>query len=261
MISADENLDDVHRELAKVREELDLMDGLLRLKSRESQEVLVEDDGESNWLVSYADMMTLLFGFFVIISAFSTPDSAKMEVLKKETSESMGGKYVQPYEEMGKSLKKTLQNIQLDKEVSVIENADGVTITSKGTLFFDSGSAVLKERAALMMDEISNVLATQAKGFRIVVEGHTDDMPIVSREYPSNWELSSARASAVVRLLEGRGFPSKDLRPVGLAATESVAPNRDGSGKPIPANQAMNRRIVIRVRRQLPSRMTVPGGY
>ena len=96
----------------------------------------------------------------------------------------------------------------------------------------------------------------QAKGFRVTVEGHTDDSPIYSKSFPSNWELSSIRAGTVVRLLESKGLPRADLRPVGLADTEPVVPNRDGSGTPIPENQAANRRILIRIQKQLPKRLS-----
>lgn len=218
-----------------------------------------QDDGEGNWLVSYADMMTLLFGFFVMISAFSVPDAGKMEALKKETAESMGGKYTKPFEQISNSVQKTLADINLSKEVSVTETDEGVTIVSKGTLFFESGSTVMRPEAANLMDKISNVLAQQAKDFRIIVEGHTDDSPISTKELPSNWELSSIRAGAVIRLLEAKGIPRKNLRPMGLADIEPISPNRDAAGLPIPANQAENRRIVIRVQKQLPKRMSEPG--
>jgi chemotaxis protein MotB len=214
-----------------------------------------EEDGESNWLVAYADLMTLLFGFFVILSAFSTPNAEKIEQLKKQTSEAMGGKYVKPYEELSTGLQKTLKEINLEKEVSMIETEEGVTLTSRGALFFDSGSAALKPIAQNLMEKVSDVLAVEAQGFRIVVEGHTDNIPIFSRDFPSNWELSAARASTVVRLLESKGLPRANLRPVGLADTEPIAPNVDETGNSIPENQAKNRRIVVKILKQLPKRL------
>lgn len=218
------------------------------------ERVVTNDDGEGNWLVSYADMMTLLFGFFVIMTAFSTPDANKMERLKKQTAEAMGGKYTRPYETLTGSLKALLKDINLEKEVAITESEEGVTIISKGTLFFDSGLAELRPEAAVMMERIGGVLAVQAKEFRILVEGHTDDTPVTSGRFPSNWELSSNRASAVVRMLESKGISKNNLRPVGLADIQPVSPNRDASGQPIVANQAENRRIVIRVQKQLPPR-------
>jgi chemotaxis protein MotB len=105
------------------------------------------------------------------------------------------------------------------------------------------------------MEKVSDVLAEEAQGFRIVVEGHTDNIPIYSRDFPSNWELSAARASTVVRLLESKGLPRTNLRPVGLAETEPISPNTDEQGASIPENQAKNRRIVVKILKQLPKRL------
>ena len=224
-----------------------------RVKVKEHS--VVHDDGEGNWLVSYADMMTLLFGFFVILSAFSTPDAGKMEKLKQETSKTMGVKYQNPYQEMTKALADILSESKLSDDVAISETDEGVTIVSKGTLFFDSGSTTLKPKAEELMAKVIDVLVKKAAKFKVTVEGHTDDSPMKSTTIPSNWELSSARASTVVRLFEEKGFPHDRLRPVGLADIEPVAANRDPQGKAIPDNQAQNRRIVIRVLRELPKRI------
>ena len=147
-----------------------------------------------------------------------------------------------------------MKEIKLDGEVSVVETDDGVKITSKGKLFFDSGSAELRDEARLLMDNLSALLVKQAQGFRIIVEGHTDDVPINTAMFPSNWQLSSARAGTIVQLLESKGFRREDLRPLGLADTEALVPNRTPSGESIPANQAENRRIVIRLQKNMLSR-------
>ncbi|OFZ18352.1 MAG: hypothetical protein A2X94_12430 [Bdellovibrionales bacterium GWB1_55_8] len=222
---------------------------------RVKERIVQHDDGEGNWLVSYADLMTLLFGLFVMITAFSTPDTKKMEKLKQETAKSMGGEYTRPYEELAQDMKNILADFKLDKEVTIEQTDEGITLISKGTLFFDSGSTDLKPRARELMEKVAEILTQKARGFRVIVEGHTDDVPIVSRMYPSNWDLSSSRASTVVRLLEWKGFPHADMRPVGLADTEPLVPNRDPAGVSLIDNQAQNRRIVVRVQKQLPQRM------
>lgn len=208
------------------------------------------DDGEGNWLVSYADLMTLLFGFFVILSAMSTPDPDKIEAMKKATSEQMGGEYSIPFEDVGNDIKKILEDINLEKDVIVIQNEKGVTIQSKGTLFFASGSSSLLPKAENLVSSIASVLVQSGQGYRIVVEGHTDDVPIRSRLFPSNWELSASRASTVVRLLENRGFERQNLSPIGFADTQPLVPNVDPQGVGIAKNRAENRRIVIRVQKQ-----------
>jgi chemotaxis protein MotB len=83
--------------------------------------------------------------------------------------------------------------------------------------------------------------------YMITVEGHTDDMPIGTGQFPSNWELSTARASAVVRYLINNGIPAAKLRAVGYAQVMPKVPNRDVTGRPIPENQAQNRRVVIKL--------------
>ena len=199
------------------------------------------DDGEGNWLISYADMMTLLFGFFVMLSAFSTPNAEKVEQLKRATSESMGGKYTRPFTDLSQNISTVLEQISLDRDVNVRETEDGVRLSIKGTLFFDAGTAELRPEALNLLNRLAEILKTKAKGFRIVVEGHTDDTPIASKLFPSNWELSSARA--------GSGFDGRLLRPLGLADKDPLFPNRDQAGIAIPANQAENRRIVIRIQK------------
>jgi len=81
--------------------------------------------------------------------------------------------------------------------------------------------------------------------YSVAVEGHTDDIPISSDEYPSNWELSTARASRVVRYLINKGVPSDKLFASGYADTKARVPNLDEFGRPIAENRAENRRVEI----------------
>jgi chemotaxis protein MotB len=219
-----------------------------RIRTREK--IIEHDDGEGNWLVSYADMMTLLVGFFVMITAFSTPDPQKIEKLREATSEAMGGEYVKPLQELTAGLKRVLQEAEIENAVSVENTGDGAVLSVKGTLFFDSGSAEIKADAMSVVQKLASVLTREAEGFRIVVEGHTDDSPIATAKFPSNWELSSARAGTVVRLFEQSGVPHRDLKPVGLSDTVPLMPNRTPAGEPILENQARNRRIVIRIQKR-----------
>jgi chemotaxis protein MotB len=200
-------------------------------------------------------MMTLLFGFFVMVSAFSTPDAEKIEKLKKATVEYLDAPYVEPTEGLAESLQQVLQDYKLEDDVRIVATEEGLTMSSRGTIFFDSGSAELKPIAQDLLERVGDVLVEMARGFKVFVEGHTDDAPINTARYPSNWELSAARASVVVRLLEARGFPHRQLRPIGFADVEPALPNYDSKGRPIEENRARNRRIVIRLQKMLPRRM------
>jgi chemotaxis protein MotB len=110
------------------------------------------------------------------------------------------------------------------------------------------GSAKFSPEALPMLEMLAGQILPLAKAEIVVsVEGHTDDSPVNSELYPSNWELSSARAANVVRFLIDKKFPPQKLRAVGLAATKPKAPNRDAAGTPILANQDLNRRVVVRM--------------
>ncbi len=86
-----------------------------------------------------------------------------------------------------------------------------------------------------------------ADAVRIAIEGHTDDNPVANTRFASNWELSAARATNVVRLFGDAQVPLHRMRAVAFADTQPKVANRDAAGQPVPANQAQNRRIIIRV--------------
>jgi chemotaxis protein MotB len=114
--------------------------------------------------------------------------------------------------------------------------------------FFGPGSATLSASGAeLLRDVAARVNAPALADYKITVEGHTDDRPIRSSQFPSNWELSTARAAAVVHFLLNAGVPATRLRAAGYADTFPLVPNHDVNGQPIPENQARNRRVVIRL--------------
>jgi flagellar motor protein MotB len=114
--------------------------------------------------------------------------------------------------------------------------------------FFDSGSATLRRDGEVILSGVAAELKLEMfRDYRITVEGHTDDSPINTARFPSNWELSSARAAAVVRFFLEQGIPAGKLRAAGYADTFPKLPNRDANGSPILENQAQNRRVVIRL--------------
>jgi chemotaxis protein MotB len=114
--------------------------------------------------------------------------------------------------------------------------------------FFETGSADLSVGGIALIARIIAVLSNLTEyEYHIDVEGHTDDLPIESLRFRSNWELSAARAATIVRNLVSSGFPPDRLKASGFADTRSIAPNRDASGRPLPEQMALNRRIVFRI--------------
>ncbi len=114
--------------------------------------------------------------------------------------------------------------------------------------FFGSGSADLNESGkSILRDVAVELRSNQYKQYQVEVEGHTDDTPIATAHFSSNWELSTARAAAVVHFFLDQGLPAQKLHAAGYADTRPKVPNRDANGNAIPENQAQNRRVVIRL--------------
>lgn len=205
------------------------------------------DDGDSNWVMSYADMMTLLMAFFALMFSFSKVDQKKFDTLRSVVAQQFGGQFQMPFQDLGKALAEVIKAEQLGDKIKVDTDSSEIAITFRGTVFFDGGSANLREDSNSLMARLLDVLPQKAKGYAIHVEGHTDDAPIATLQYPSNWELSAGRASLIVRMLESRGVPRALLYAQGFSDSRPIVPNHDEKGNALPDNQAMNRRVVIRV--------------
>jgi len=211
-----------------------------------------EEHEEEPWLVSYADLMTLLFGFFVLMYTFASAkvdnNSDNMVKMRKEVAKYFGGEYTTPYKKVVDKFVDDLNNKGFVNAVDVKATPEGMEVTIRSTTLFSSGSASLLPIAKEVIENLTEVLADKGGKFRIIVEGHTDDQPIKhSKIFPSNWELSGARASSVVRIFEGAGFDRKALLAIGFADTRPQLENRDENGTAIKENMAKNRRVVIKV--------------
>jgi chemotaxis protein MotB len=113
---------------------------------------------------------------------------------------------------------------------------------------YNSGESELNEEGKEKINRIVTVINSFSNSsFIIDVEGHTDDNPISNEKFESNWELSVLRATNVVKYFCEQHIAPARLKASGYADTKPLKPNRDGAGNPIPLNQAMNRRVVIRI--------------
>ena len=131
----------------------------------------------------------------------------------------------------------------------VAHAGDRITTLQIGSAaFFSSGSATLSNAGKTILGDVAGTLVSREfAAYHITIEGHTDDTPISTAQFPSNWELSAARAAAVVRFLLDLGVPAGKLTASGYADTLPIAPNRRADGTIVPENQAGNRRVVIRL--------------
>ncbi len=213
-----------------------------------------------DWLMTYADMITLLLCFFILFastSIFKKKDAADHLAQKEEK-----GQYTLPQSKSETVVdKKSEETPTEDSLPEIVDNLksqagakleqDGDRITSleiNSAAFFGSGSATLSPTGkAILRDLATNLKAEKFQDYEVTVEGHTDDAPISTPLFPSNWELSTARAAAVVRFFLDEGIPAFKLRAAGYADTFPRAPNRDENDNAIPENQAQNRRVVIKL--------------
>lgn len=204
---------------------------------------------EELWLITYADLITLLLCFFILLFSSSTLDQNVWESIKTSYSTKMKKKSANtPLADIKNQLDSLLMKDVKDNKLEIIKDETGINMRFLSTSFYNSGEATLLPEGKEIVDKIFNII-NNVKGteFNIDVEGHTDDNPIVTREYPSNWELSVARASNVVRYLVERGIDANRLKASGYADTKPVVSNRDSLGKAIPENQSINRRVVLKI--------------
>lgn len=208
------------------------------------------EDSE-DWLTTYADAITLLMAFFVMMLTFTEFDMPAFEEATTAIGNNVGNKdKVSSAQELKIELEDIVFEMQADQVISVAQDNRGIVIELASRAFFKPGSAELREAAIPVLEKMTLMLgAKKFACFNIDVKGHTDDAPIRTKQFPSNWELSAARASRVVRFLIERELDDFRFKAIGLADTKPKVPNRDAEGKPITENQATNRRINLHVER------------
>jgi chemotaxis protein MotB len=211
-----------------------------------------EEPEDEGWLITFADMSVLLMCFFVILFALSTPNEKQMQViaeaLRKEGFYNDVVPTQDPFEKLKNDLRLTIGASGYDQMMFATATPESINLELASGAFFVPGSAKFTPQALPMLGMISNQINALATAeIQIEVEGHTDDTPVTTEQFPSNWELSSARAANVVRYLIAKGFPPEKLRAIGVAATRPKAPNVDAEGNVLEANREINRRIVVRM--------------
>lgn len=207
------------------------------------------DSEEDNaWLITYLDMMTLLLTLFVVMLAYSTFDPDKFTRLKQELSEESGKAAKtpakktdeanpDPAEQLAQRLARQLVRAGLGDAVKMEVEDRRLTLQMQEKILFSSGHAELNEQGLKVLERL--VPSFMAPELMISVEGHTDNVPISTGAFPSNWELSVARASRVVRYLADHGVPGNHLRAVGYGQTRPLADNTGELGR------SVNRRVSI----------------
>jgi chemotaxis protein MotB len=245
---------------------------------------------DERWLLTYADMITLLMALFIVMFAMSVVNTSKFEALSKSLSEAFNGSVVtggesilqtggnpkgqqspkvtppipaiQPliqkefekkqktktegkedqqaqFQKVKRDLDSYVKKHNLSRKVETEITRRGLVIRLlTDNVLFESGEADIKSGAKPLLAKVASALQV-ADDHPINVEGHTDNVPISSSQYPTNWELSTARASSVVRFMIGRDVPAGKLGAVGYAQLHPIASNDSATGR------SRNRRVEI----------------
>jgi chemotaxis protein MotB len=226
-----------------------------------------DHDNLERWLITYSDLITLLLAFFIMMYTFSKQDAQKYQEVSEylraifsggtamlRTGAAGDSKLVIPppkvgsdIQEVARQLEKEIQGMaeamNPEQKISVLSDERGMVIRIMDRAFFDPGRAELKDIAKNALMKIAPII--KASDNQIRIEGHTDNVPISTDEFKSNWELSVRRATEVVRhLIEKYDFQPERISASGYAEYRPVSPNNTEQGR------ALNRRIEIILLRQ-----------
>ncbi len=247
-----------------------------------------EHENHERWLVSYADFITLLFAFFVVMYSISSINEGKYKVLSEslvgvfseparsikpipvgderprttepdrslvedneQTQSAIDDPGADPLEKISASVRDAFGDMIMSDQLTLRGNELWVEIELSSSLLFPSGDAIPTNAAFGIIEKVAKILAPFENP--IHVEGFTDNLPIRTSQYPSNWELSAARSASIVRLLAMYGVSPSRLAAVGYGEFQPVADNGTPEGR------AKNRRVVLVISRNLEVRRSVSG--
>lgn len=204
------------------------------------------------WLMTYADMITLLLCFFVIIVSMSEPKKERFEQFKESMLNKFSTLQVEtPFTSVYQNTLMMIEQHQAERDMVITETDRGLEMELSSSSFFEPGSAVIRPDKLPLLDQMAqSILAMKYKNYVIEVEGHTDNSPINTQQFPSNWELSAARATAVIRHLITQGIEAGRMRATAYGDVRPKVPNTDADGNPIPQNQELNRRVMLKLERK-----------
>ena len=242
------------------------------IPDEEDEFVIEESRGIPPWVITFADMVTLLMVFFILLFAIGTVEQEKWRQIKESLREALGADAVEEFgtkqgldvtpqiqtqvdqktvhavDEVGAMVSREMEDIiseveefvfknKLSGEVRVSSDERGAVITISDVVLFPAGSAEMTPQGRKNLRQVFDVL--QQFNYNVKVEGHTDNTPIRTLKYPSNWELSASRASEVAHMLIDDGFPPERLSVEGFAEFRPKVPNTSAE------NRSINRRIEV----------------
>ncbi|MEQ1816238.1 MAG: flagellar motor protein MotD [Nitrosomonas sp.] len=257
---------------------------MLKKRKQENEE---HADNHERWLVSYADFITLLFAFFIVMYAVSSVNEGKYRVLssslvsafKNDNSSNLAPPHATDFspisiqqsnqtdsiklidnlsshktkkqekmKSMAKNILHALEPLVKDGQVRVTQSSLGITVEINASVLFSPGQAKLADNSSLTLQAVAHVI--KGHEHEIHVEGHTDNLPIQTENFPSNWELSSARASSVIRLFTENGVEAHRLTALGYGENRPIETNETPEGR------KRNRRVTVMIMSTDPDKVT-----
>lgn len=211
-----------------------------------------QEENVDNWLMSYADMITLLLAFFILFVAVADPKGEKMQAI----TESLSGKFgtidlSTPFQGTYKTLQALVEERQLLKDMDIQRTKDGIQIElSHGAFFKPRSTELAPDKIDTLKEIAASIKSIDFLDYRVAIEAYSSDVEPGLPAYPSNWEYTSAQASRLARFFIKEGIDPTRLKVVGYADSMPKVPNADVEGKPIPDNRKQNERIEIIVDRK-----------
>lgn len=242
---------------------------------RRRRRIVIDHENHERWLISFADFVTLLFAFFVVMYAVSAVNEGKYRVLASSLGNAFGNtssqdvpvpqlpnqalpsdvqqrtlKQQQAIEEqahmteVASNLLDVMAPLVKEGKVRVTQSRRGVSIEINANVLFAEGQAVLEPQSLTVLRAVAQHLSKEP--FNLEITGHTDNIPIRNSVFASNWELSAMRATSVVRLLAENGIAPARLFAIGREASQPIASNQTPEGR------ARNRRVELMILSGLP---------
>ena len=201
--------------------------------------------GRLAWVISYADIMSIILTFFILILSISRVSSTRYEALTRAFGQSENTSL----EDVQGELEEVIEQMGIEHHVRTRLDEDGLSVELANSVLFASGEAELTPEAQELLSPIGERMAASLdERYDVVVEGYTDDVPIHNRRYQSNWELSTSRAIYVMEQLVRAGLGRERLSVQGFADTRAQAAERVESGETsLDDARAEDRRVVLRV--------------
>ena len=210
--------------------------------------------GDGLWLMSFSDMSLILMSFFVLQLSFSAPDRRKYENLSaaitktpSTTAQAAATPAIENLKSIEGKLTKVIKEQHLEAVVEVRYDINGLAIEFKDHTIFAPGSAVPNPVSAKLVEDVMRTIAATPGDYRLIFEGHTDDVPILGPRFRSNWDLAAARSVALLGTFRARGVKEARMSVIAYAQTRPKIATSGLSGEALRRARAANRRVVVRL--------------